>query len=76
MTETEVKVRVLGGLSDVIPNPTAFQVLSDAYVEMGGPEFDEEDYAIARKFLAILPEDAKKAMVQKMAVLHKDAGGV
>ena len=32
MTETEVKVRVLGGLSDVIPNPTAFQVLSDAYV--------------------------------------------
>lgn len=71
MTETEVKVRVLGGLSDVIPNPTAFQVLSDAYVEMGGPKFDEEDYAIARKFLAILPEDAKKAMVQKMAVLHK-----
>lgn len=71
MTETEVKVRVLGGLSDVIPNPTAFQVLSDAYVEMGGPEFDEKDYAIARKFLAILPEDAKKAMVQKMAVLHK-----
>ena len=46
-------------------------MLSDAYVEMGGPEFDEEDYAIARKFLAILPEDAKKAMVQKMAVLHK-----
>ena len=71
MTETEVRVRVLGGLSDVIPNPTAFQVLSDAYVEMGGPEFDEEDYAIARKFLAILPEDDKKAMVQKMAVLHK-----
>lgn len=71
MTETEVKVRVLGGLSDVIPNPTAFQVLSDAYVEMGGPKFDEEDYAIARKFLAILPEDDKKAMVQKMAVLHK-----
>lgn len=71
MTETEIRVRVLGGLSDVIPNPTAFQVLSDAYVEMGGPKFDEEDYAIARKFLAILPEDDKKAMVQKMAVLHK-----
>ena len=71
MTETEIRVRVLGGLSDVIPNPTAFQVLSDAYVEMGGPEFDEEDYAIARKFLAIFPEDDKKAMVQKMAVLHK-----
>lgn len=71
MTETEIRVRVLGGLSDVIPNPTAFQVLSDAYVEMGGPEFDEEDYAIARKFLAIFPEDDKKAMVQKMAALHK-----
>ena len=71
MTETEIRVRVLGGLSDVIPNPTAFQVLSDAYVEMGGPEFDEEDYAIARKFLAIFPEDDKKAMAQKMAALHK-----
>lgn len=71
MTETEVNIRVLGGLSDVIPNPTAFQILSDAYLEMGGPEFDEADYAIARDFLATLPEETRKAVVEKAAAAHK-----
>lgn len=70
MTETEVTSRIVGGLSDVIPNPTATQLLSDAYVEMGGPEFDEEDYAIARKFLDILPEAARTEMLEKAAKEH------
>lgn len=67
MTETEVTVRILGGLSDVIPNPTAFEILSDAYLEMGGPEFDEADYAIAREFMAAMPEAERSAVIRKAA---------
>lgn len=67
MTETSVTIRILGGLSDVIPNPTAFQILSDSYVEMGGPEFDENDYAIAREFLAAMPDEERAAAVEKAA---------
>lgn len=67
MTETEVTSRIVGGLSDVIPNHTATQILSDAFVEMGGPEFDEEDYALARKFLEIVPEETRQEIVAKAA---------
>ena len=42
MTETEVKIRVLGGLNDYIPNPTASKLIADAFVAFGGPDFDEE----------------------------------
>lgn len=71
MTETSVNIKVLGGLSDVIPNPTAFQILSDSYMEMGGPEFDEEDFAVAREFLNILPEEEKAAALEKGAAQHR-----
>lgn len=67
MTGTEVSIKVLGGLCDLIPNRAAAQILSDAYVDMGGPEFDEADYEIARKFLAILPDDKKKQIISNGA---------
>lgn len=71
MTETSVSIKILGGLSDVIPNNTAFQILSDAYLEMGGPEFDEADYEIARKFLQAMPEAERTAVLEKAALQHK-----
>ena len=63
MTGTEVTIKVLGGLSDLIPNRTAAEVLSDAYVAAGGPEFGEEEYEIARRFLDILPADKKQQVI-------------
>lgn len=63
MTETDVKITVLGGLSDNIPNPTASTLLSDAFIAEGGPDFGEEEFAIARKFLAAMSEeDRAKAL--------------
>ncbi len=63
MTETEVDIKVLGGMSDYIPNPTASQLLSDAFVEQGGPDFGEAEFAIAREFLAAMSdEDREKAL--------------
>ena len=67
MTGTEVSIKVLGGLCDLIPNRAAAQILSDAYVDMGGPEFDETDYEIARRFLAILPDDKKQQIISNGA---------
>lgn len=63
MTETEVEIKVLGGMSDTIPNPTASRLLSDAFQETGAPDFGEKEYAIAREFLAIMPEDQKKRVI-------------
>ena len=63
MTETQVHIKVLGGMSDNIPNPTASRILSDAFVAEGGPDFTEEEFAIARRFLDILsPEEREKAI--------------
>ena len=63
MTETEVEIKVLGGMSDNIPNPTASRLLSDAFLETGAPDFGEKEYAIAREFLAIMPEEQRARLI-------------
>ena len=70
MTETEVKIRVLGGLNDYIPNPTASKLIADAFVAFGGPDFDEEEFAIARKFLEAMPEEERKKAIAAGAKLN------
>ena len=60
MTETEVHIQVLGGLNDYIPNDTASRLLADAFLAYGGPDFGEEEYAIARKFFETLPEEDRR----------------
>ena len=63
LTETEVDIKVLGGLSDNIPNPTASKLLSDAFLAQGGPDFGEKEFAIARDFLAAMSgEEREKAL--------------
>lgn len=71
MTETEVKVTVLGGMSDNIPNPTASRLLLDCYREVGGPDFGEEEFAIARRFLEVLP----KAQRERALAIGAKASG-
>lgn len=70
MTETEVCVKVLGGMSDTIPNPTASKVLSDAFVEAGAPDFGEEEFAIARRFLEIMPREQQERVIRQGAKMH------
>ena len=67
MTETSVTIKVLGGLSDTIPNPTLSSLLSDAYLEAGAPDFGEEEFAIAREFLNAMPEEQRERVVKKGA---------
>ena len=67
MTETKVSIKVLGGLSDTIPNPTLSRLLSDAYLETGAPDFGEEEFAIARDFLAAMPQEQRERVVKNGA---------
>lgn len=70
MTGTQVEIKVLGGLCDLIPNAAIAKLTSEALLETGGPDFGEEEYAIARKFLDILPEEEKKAVLKNGAAMH------
>ena len=70
MTETEVHIQVLGGLNDYIPNDTASRLLADAFLAYGGPDFGEEEYAIARKFFETLPEEDRKRAAASGARLN------
>lgn len=71
MTETQVKISVSGGLSDMIPNQTLAEVLSESLVQQGGPDFTQQDYELAQSFLEAIPEPIRKEWVQKAA----DAAG-
>lgn len=69
MTGTEMTYELYAGLSDFIPNHALTEVLYEALEEVGGPEFDEADFALARRFFtetATADElEAKKAAVKK-----------
>ncbi len=56
---TESNYELFAGLSDFIPNPTKKKILHDSMTEYGPPEFDEEDYKLARKFFESLTENEK-----------------
>ena len=49
------------GVSDYIPNPTLTGILYDALVDVGAPDFDEADFALARQFRDSLGEDLRQA---------------
>lgn len=70
MTETQVKITVLGGLSDCVPNRTMAEVVDEAFRTMGAPDFDENDFAIARRFLDAQPPEQRAATIAKGAKLN------
>ena len=64
MTGTKMEYNVVGGTYDFMPNPTIIKVLSDAFVETGGPDFGEEEFKIARQFIDILPADKRAQAIE------------
>lgn len=70
MTGTEMTYELYAGLSDYIPNRTLTTLVHEYMNEIGAPEYTEEDFALARKFLyETSTEDeleAKKANFRKM----------
>lgn len=70
MTGTEMSYELYAGLSDYIPNRAITTVMHEYMNEVGAPEFDENDFAMARKFLLETSTEseleAKKANFRKM----------
>lgn len=67
MTRTKMEYNVVGGVYDFMPNPTVIKILSDAFVETGGPDFGEEEFKIARRFIDALPADKRTEAIESGA---------
>ena len=70
MTGTEMSYELYAGLSDYIPNHTLTEVMQECMEEFGVAEYDETDFALAKKFLneTSTPSEleAKKVRFAKM----------
>lgn len=70
MTGTEMTYELYAGLSDYIPNRTLTTVVHEYMNELGAPEYTEEDFALAKKFLLETSTEAeletKKSNFRKM----------
>lgn len=56
MTGTEMTYELYAGLSDYIPNHVISELMQECLEEVGAPPFDEEDFALAKQFLASDPK--------------------
>lgn len=70
MTETQVETSILGGLNDYIPSAVLTGLLSRSFEEEGAPDFDEEDFLIARRFLEAMPQAQREKAMEKGAKLN------
>jgi len=69
MTGTKMTYELFSGLSDFNPNPTLTKLLHQSMEEVGAPQFDDGDFALARTFLneTSTPQEleAKKDFIRK-----------
>lgn len=72
MTGTEMTYELYAGLSDYIPNHVLSGVLHEALEEVGAPEFDEADFALAKRFF--YEASTKEELESKKAALKKRYG--
>src|SRR5215472_14365260 len=62
MTQTAVESRVVSAVSNLVTNEPLERLMHDRFLELGPPEFDEEDRALAGVFQATLrPADVAEA---------------
>lgn len=69
MSGTEMTYELYAGLSDYVPNHVLSGVLQECMEEIGAPEFDEADFALAKAFLNETSTkeelEAKKVFIKK-----------
>lgn len=51
MTGTQMSHELYAGVADYIPNHVLTELVKECMDDLGAPEYDEEDFALARKFL-------------------------
>ncbi|MBR0040214.1 MAG: amidohydrolase [Oscillospiraceae bacterium] len=67
MTETAVRPELAMAFTEYIPNLTLAPLVSSAMREIGAPDWDESDYALARAYLESYPEETKEAVRERFA---------
>lgn len=50
MTETELEIDFKEGISDYIPNKVLGELMSNNFLNVGAPKFDDEDYSLSENF--------------------------
>lgn len=74
MTGTTLDINVTAGMSDICPNDTISELMTNALIQAGPPDFDENDQALAQQFRdQYTPAEIDSAMVR--INLHYPNGG-
>ncbi len=58
MTGTEVEIKVISGMSNMLPNETINEVLHSKLAEVGTPKFNTEEHAFARELSKSIPPES------------------
>ena len=73
MTDTKMEYEITMAFSDYVANHTLAPVMEQALVEYGAPEWTEEDFALARRFLRTYPKTTLKTIKDGMKSIFPDS---
>ncbi|WP_237478907.1 M20 family metallopeptidase [Lichenibacterium dinghuense] len=73
MTETEVEVRIVSAVSNLVANAPLERKLHEVMAELGAPHFDEADRAFARDIRATFGAGAVEAVYKTIGMAPTDA---
>ena len=62
MTDTRLTVEITMAFSDYVPNTALAEIANESFMELGTPDWTEEDYALARAMLASYDETTAAAI--------------
>jgi aminobenzoyl-glutamate utilization protein B len=72
MTETSVDMKVLSGVSNLLPNTPLEEAMHECYERLGPVPFDDMDRAFAKKIQATLTDDDVNAAFRRVGVKRND----
>lgn len=67
MTETEMKYEVTMAFSDYLPNKTLAAVAQQAFEEVGAPQWTEEEFALASRFLRTYSKETRRSIREELS---------
>ena len=70
MTGTEMTYEITMAFSDYIPNAALAEIASECMEEVGPPQWDDEDYALAKKFLSTYNETTMTSIKETIGKLY------
>ncbi len=70
MTETTMNYEITMAFSDYIPNSALASIADECLKEVGAPQWDEEDYAIAKSYLSSYNETTLSSIKEKIIEIY------